>query len=299
MRHLGFFLGWVSAALFGVYLYYLSLSYFQHKHKCVIYNDVSEPVKNNNKSTVFEYPIFFVTFNSKHESQALTRIQEEAKTFYNFERVYGFNANSLLQDEAFSNAHMNFIQNNRRGYGYWIWKPFLISKVMHQIPDGAFIVHVDSGCTLSNEGKQRFKEYLALMDYFNTDILCFQMHPHLEKTWSKKDTVLFLNASETDLNSGQIIGGVNIWRKSDFSLTFLKLWLDTMTADNYHYVDDTPSKEPNDPSFKEHRHDQSIFSLLIKTIAKEKAYVINHDETWSDNWDSIKHIPIHAIRWNN
>ena len=36
-------------------------------------------------------------------------------------------------------------------------------------------------------------------------------------------------------------------------------------ACNYHFVDDSPSIHPNDPSFREHRHDQSIFSLLIKS----------------------------------
>jgi hypothetical protein len=33
---------------------------------------------------------------------------------------------------------------------------------------------------------------------------------------------------------------------------------------DYHNIDDTPSLEKNFDSFKEHRHDQSIFSLLLK-----------------------------------
>ena len=36
------------------------------------------------------------------------------------------------------------------------------------------------------------------------------------------------------------------------------------TAENYRFVDDSPSRVPNAPSFKEHRHDQSILSLLLK-----------------------------------
>ena len=35
-------------------------------------------------------------------------------------------------------------------------------------------------------------------------------------------------------------------------------------ACTYHNIDDTPSIIPNYPNFKEHRHDQSIFSLLTK-----------------------------------
>ena len=33
---------------------------------------------------------------------------------------------------------------------------------------------------------------------------------------------------------------------------------------DYHYIDDTPSIIPNHSLYKEHRHDQSILSLLIK-----------------------------------
>ena len=291
----------VCTALSVVYNYNTLSIYSKHQlnhppSKTVVNNDAAIDETNiqyeNNK-------IYFVSFNSKHGSQALKRIQEEAITFYNFSKIHIFDADVLLLDKPFFDAHANFIQNNPRGYGYWIWKPFLIRKVMQQVSDNAFVLYVDSGCTLSVEGKQRFEEYMALMKYFQKDILCFQMQSHLEKQWSKRDTTLFLNATEHDLDSGQIMATAHLWRKTQFSLSFLNLWLDTATVNNYHYVDDTPSREPNDFSFTEHRHDQSIFSLLIKTVAKDKAYVINHDETWSDNWDSIKHIPIHAMRWNN
>ena len=35
-------------------------------------------------------------------------------------------------------------------------------------------------------------------------------------------------------------------------------------ASIYHFIDDSPSKIPNTPDFREHRHDQSLFSLLTK-----------------------------------
>ena len=33
---------------------------------------------------------------------------------------------------------------------------------------------------------------------------------------------------------------------------------------NYHLIDDTPSLLENTVDFREHRHDQSIYSLLLK-----------------------------------
>ena len=35
-------------------------------------------------------------------------------------------------------------------------------------------------------------------------------------------------------------------------------------CNNYHVIDDSPSIRKNIPGFKEHRHDQSIFSALTK-----------------------------------
>ena len=42
----------------------------------------------------------------------------------------------------------------------------------------------------------------------------------------------------------------------------MKLWYNISL--NHHLIDDTPSKSPNFKEFIEHRHDQSIFSLLTK-----------------------------------
>ena len=51
--------------------------------------------------------------------------------------------------------------------------------------------------------------------------------------------------------------------KNNRTTEFIKEWYSIMC--NYHLIDDTPSELKNDASFIEHRHDQSVFSLLIKT----------------------------------
>jgi hypothetical protein len=38
------------------------------------------------------------------------------------------------------------------------------------------------------------------------------------------------------------------------------------TACDYHLIDDSPSIIPNHPSFREHRHDQSIFNMFVKKL---------------------------------
>ena len=43
-----------------------------------------------------------------------------------------------------------------------------------------------------------------------------------------------------------------------------KDWYNIASSNNYHFIDDTPSVRENINGFNEHRHDQSIFSLLVK-----------------------------------
>ena len=68
--------------------------------------------------------------------------------------------------------------------------------------------------------------------------------------------------NEKELNAPQLFATTFTLRKCDHSVNIVKKWYETSCI--YHNIDDTPSIQPNDPSFIDHRHDQSIFSLLRK-----------------------------------
>ena len=66
------------------------------------------------------------------------------------------------------------------------------------------------------------------------------------------------------------------------------------TENNYHYVSDNISNLYNDHRFLEHRHDQSIFSLIAK---KNNFFVIPDETYWNPDWNvSGKNYPIWATR---
>jgi hypothetical protein len=46
----------------------------------------------------------------------------------------------LQQDSAFWQKHGDFILSNPRGYGYWIWKSYLIQQKLLEIPDGDILL---------------------------------------------------------------------------------------------------------------------------------------------------------------
>ena len=58
--------------------------------------------------------------------------------------------------------------------------------------------------------------------------------------------------------------GIQLYVNNAENRAFVNEWFQLMTRDNYHFVTDAPSRIPNAPVFRDHRHDQSVFSLLAK-----------------------------------
>ena len=71
------------------------------------------------------------------------------------------------------------------------------------------------------------------------------------------------------LNSGQHEAGAIMLLICDSNYKLITEWYNISC--NYHLIDDGVSKLPNLPNFIEHRHDQSVFSILTK---KNKIYPV-------------------------
>jgi len=171
--------------------------------------------------------------------------------------------------EEFFNQHKDFVTNSR-GYGYWIWKPYIILDLLEKINEGDNIFYIDSGGCILEHRNKRFEEYLEMLN--STPILVFcdggscGNPPDYKEKYFQKMKVLKRFSLENDedfLNSGQIEGGVFICKKSQESIDFVKEWLNLVTEDNYSLVNDDDDFEQLN-EYRGHRHDQSILSILSK-----------------------------------
>ena len=93
-------------------------------------------------------------------------------------------------------------------------------------------------------------------------------------------------------DSGQRVGGIHIFQKSPQAMAFVQEWLSLAKTEAYHFLDDSPSVTQNDPCFREHRHDQSIFSVLTKIHGA----VVIPDETYPPDEARAKAYPFLATR---
>jgi len=192
---------------------------------------------------------------------AVNRIANEYSKTEFFDKVVKFTDADLKNDLEFWEKHGAFIESHKRGYGYWIWKPYLMKKVFEQMNENDILFYLDSGCEMKSGSNDTLKEYVKRCDECN---ILYTPTWQIEKHYNKMDLFREFNMDTDEIkNSIQHQATIAIAKKTSLTTEFLTDWYSI--ACDYHLIDDSPSVYPNDPSFREHRHDQSIFSLLIKS----------------------------------
>lgn len=231
--------------------------------------------------------IIFVSFGSVLRfSKAIQRIRKEAESFQIFDEIHVVDE-TILQDD-FWNRHRGFVERHYwRGFGYWIWKSYITLKFMERLEENDILFYCDVGCVLNIDGIERFKEYIDIVKNSDSGILSFRMPNLLERSWCKMDLIHHLNCFDV-MDCEQLLGGVFFIRKNKKNEDLVRKWYDTCC--DYHYIDDTQSHLENDPIFSEHRHDQSVFSLLRNKYGTEIL------DTSLENSKPFKDKPIWTLR---
>ena len=207
--------------------------------------------------------LVFVTYANQLYDRALERIKAEAGRFP-FDEVCAVREIDLIGSE-FWLAHGAFIQANPRGAGYWIWKPYIVGQMIAKMADGDILLYADAGCTMDVSKLARFTEYVQMVSTHPSGILAFNMAWNLQRFYTKK---MVVNAMDADLDVGQIAATAFILRVSEETRALVAEWL--ALCNNYSLIDDSPSIAANgsllseDPAFREHRHDQAIWSILLR-----------------------------------
>ncbi len=88
---------------------------------------------------------------------------------------------------------------------------------------------------------------------------------HIEKYWTKRDAFVYMNCDKPVYRDTPMrVGGFQLVKKTPLTMKFYKQYL--RYAQDYRIITDSINqcRKPNYKGFKQHRHDQSIFSLLSK-----------------------------------
>lgn len=150
------------------------------------------------------------------------------------------------------------ILSQKRGGGYWIWKPYFIKKVFSLMDYDDILIYTDSGSFLLNNIDALLKELS------NKDAVFFKL-PLIEGQWTNEHVLRFFkeNFTEIDFNSNQIMANFFIIKKSNTTIKFVDDFF-RLSQDPLLITDLATKTESENTFFIEHRHDQSILSCLVK-----------------------------------
>jgi hypothetical protein len=215
----------------------------------------------------------FITFGGGGQNyiDAGHRLVRQADALGLFDETILYTDEILKADSEFWNQHKTFVESNPRGYGYWLWKPYIIQKTMQTLQDGDILLYLDGGCEIDI----RKKANMEIMFKMVQQDLIIGTYAHPEKCWTKKDLLLLLDMDVTEhLETNQHQAGALLFYICPETRDLVKAWYNI--GCNYHMIDDSPSFHPEHPEFREHRWDQSIFSLLTKHSRIYSKYILTY-----------------------
>ncbi len=168
-----------------------------------------------------------------------------------------------LRSLDFFRAHQAVLEQPR-GAGYWLWKPFIIREVLREARNGDPVVYADAGVAITDSlGKLfalcREKEMLLFVGHY--DGVCGQ--PNVCRAWTKRDCFVLTGCDAPRYHEARMLDAAFIvLTKSERVQRLVDEWL-SYCCDS-RILTDSPNTcgQPNLPGFVDHRHDQSVLSLL-------------------------------------
>jgi len=182
-------------------------------------------------------------------------LKESAYTVGGVDRVISYDDVWLKTQEFY--LKNKFILDQPRGAGYWIWKPFIILNTFEELSQDDVLLYVDAGLEII----ENLDPLYDLLSDKNPKVF-FSNDFHVNKKWTKKDTFVLMNCDEPKYRDGyQLHGGYHVWRNTEENKEFLKEY-QRFLRDPRIVTDCTNMCGLNSPEFEDHRHDQSVLSLL-------------------------------------
>jgi hypothetical protein len=220
------------------------------------------------------------------------RFAAQAASLEVFDRIDVLEKKDLPQ--RFLDQHGSFLHG--RGFGYWIWKPVVIAEGLARLKPNDLMVYLDVGFTMDPRGRDRMLDYFRICRDSTDQMLSF-MNVYTEEMWTKADLAVRLGVHGCPgvMSTSQLTSGFLVLGNTPSNRDLVNAWAEVAVEDGYRFSDDSPSRTENHHRFQEHRHDQSISSLLRKI----RGTAITHYEvqSYADAISAMrKRVPAWATR---
>lgn len=209
--------------------------------------------------------IHLVTFHDAHMTQS-ARLCTESAERHGASECWIWTPDSVSQLPVAKGNPEVFTQptNPARAWSHWAFKPAIILdqlNTVNRISPARYLIYADAGVEFINNVKH-------IIDRMDQDVFLFGnnwWHAH----WCKRDVIDAVWPPDSlpprdgwGSFGKQVQASVTFFRVSDYSRAFVAEWLKWCLFEGGRLIDDSPSRLPNHPEFREHRHDQAILTTL-------------------------------------
>lgn len=150
------------------------------------------------------------------------------------------------------------ILGQKRGAGYWLWKPYIIHHALRDLAPGQKLCYCDA-----------MYQFMVPPNLHTTTLFVnkpSQAGVTFKRKWFCKMDALkaYDVVTPSEINARQLWAGCIYLVKNCWTDTLIQNWLEACTDPQM--LTDTKSVASNAPSFKDHRHDQALLDLVSKDL---------------------------------
>lgn len=219
-------------------------------------------------STLQHNPVrlWIVSFGSDSDYVSIA-----SDTLSRLHKLYPYSSCLIYEVDDLPDDIIAYAKTYRVGYGYWQWKPWLVNETLEKMNEGDVLLYVDGRCGMP----RRSIDWLDSMFDQNAnntegdDFVAWMLN-ETEHRWTTGDLFekfnLSVNSSHRD--SFQFAATFFALRLNKRTSNFINDWHSFM-KDNPEFCRDEVSKIANHSDFLNNRHDQSVFSLMLKRYSSQ------------------------------
>ena len=208
------------------------------------------PVKNADRS-YSPYKTWLISYaNQGIYKQNQTNLVASAAMYQAFDVIIPYQPHHI--DPDYYEKHKDIL-SQRRGGGYWLWKPYLILKTLKSMPENDVLLYVDSS-SVFRDGIYKLLDLAK-----ENDVVVFPNF-HSNRGMIKRSVIAKLvNDDESYLDKVQLDASAILMRNTAKTRSIVEEWLSY--CENPELLTDIASKDEY-KDFKDHRHDQAILSIM-------------------------------------
>lgn len=204
-------------------------------------------------------PLYLCTFASDDQKGAAEVLRDTALSVGGVDHV-------IVMDKA--HALITKLQaqaSDKYQFEWKYWKPYMIEFVLHNVKEGDVVMFCDPTLRFVSDVRPFIAETLGEGESTRDVALCRVGDLEQAKSFCKQDCFVAMGAVDNDemadayKNNVMIDSGVQFYKKSSATMAFVKDYVTFCTQ--VEAMDDI-YRIPNDPAFKEHRHEQSVLTNL-------------------------------------